>query len=198
MGILKSKNMNVNQLIEKLPEHPLDLIQNALGKKVSKDSYYLYVIIRLYDEFYKNYVFTFNSIIEFVEFLPAIIFNDVAINWDEDYEVNYAESNFSNDYELLEKLTNQNWDELKCKEFISEQTKFDDLELIEFGKISDFMEASSEEFVKSKEHYVSLDELEMIGITQCRYQVLHKFSSISEVPPSQNWDEFLKMIEDWD
>ena len=72
------------------------------------------------------------------------------------------------------------------------------MELIEFGRISDFMEATSEEYNKSKEIYVSLDELEKIGITQCRYQVLHKFSSISQLPPSQNSDEFLKMIEDWD
>lgn len=190
--------MNVNQLIERLPEHPLDLMQNALGRKVSLDCYYLYGIIRFHNDLYNSYVFTFNSISEFVEFLPAIVFNDVAINWDEDYEDNYVESNFSDDYEFLENLTNQNWDELKCKKFISEHSKFDDLELIEFGRISDFMEATSEEFIKSKEHYVSLDELEKIGITQCRYQVLHKFSSISQAPPSQNRDEFIKMIEDWD
>jgi hypothetical protein len=190
--------MNVNQLIERLPEHPLVLMQNALGRKVSVDNYYLYGNISYHNDFYKSYVFTFNSITEFVEFLPLIIFNDVAINWDENYEVNYVDSNFSDDYELLENLTNQNWDELKCKEFISEQSKFDNLELIEFGRISDFMEATSEDFIKSKELYVSLDELERIGITQCRYQVLHKFSSISQVTPSQNRDEFLKMIEDWD
>jgi hypothetical protein len=190
--------MNVNQLIERLPEHPLVLMQNALGRKVSVDYYYLYGIIRFHNDLFKSYVFTFNSITEFVEFLPAIVFNDVAINWDGDYEVNFVESNFSDDYELLENLTNQNWDELKCKEFISEKNKFDDLELIEFGRISDFMEATSEELIKSKELYESLDELERIGITQCRYQVLHKFSSISQVPPSQNRDEFLKMIEDWD
>ena len=190
--------MNVNQLIERLPEHPLVLMQNALGKEVSIDSYYLYGIIRLHNDLYKSYVFTFNSITEFVAFLPAILFNDVAINWDGDYAVNNIESNFSDDYELLENLTNQNWDELKCKEFISEHSKFDDMELIEFGRISDFMEATSEEYIKSKEIYLSLDELEKIGITQCRYQVLHKFSSISQVPPSQNRDEFLKMIEDWE
>lgn len=190
--------MNVNQLIERLPEHPLVLLQNALGRKVSVDYYYLYGIIRFHTDFYKSYVFTFNSITEFVAFLPAIVFNDVAINWDGDYAVNNVESNFSDDFELLENLTNQNWDELKCKEFISEKSKFDDLELIEFGRISDFMDVRSEEFIKSKEHYVSLDELEKIGITQCRYQVLHKFSSISHALPSQNRDEFLKMIEDWD
>lgn len=137
-------------------------------------------------------------LLNLLSFLLAIVFNDVAINWDGDYEVNNVESNFSDDFELLENLTNQNWDELKCKEFISEKSKFDDLELIEFGRISDFMDVRSEEFIKSKEHYVSLDELEKIGITQCRYQVLHKFSSISQVPPSQNRDEFLKIIEDWD
>jgi hypothetical protein len=190
--------MNINQLIERLPKHPLVLMQNALGRKVSIDNYYLYGIIRFDNDFYKSYVFTFNSITEFVAFLPAIVFNDVAINWEEDYEVNNVESNFSDDYKLLEILANQNWDELKCKEFIGEHSKFDDLELIEFGRISDFMEATSEEFIKSKEHYVSLDELEKIGITQCRYQVLYKFSSISQVPPSQNRDEFLKMMEDWD
>jgi hypothetical protein len=189
--------MNINQLIERLPKHPLVLMQNALGRKVYIDNYYLYGIIRFDNDFYKSYVFTFNYITEFVEFLPAIIFNDVAINWDENYEVNSVESNFSDDYELLGNLTNQNWDELKCKEFISEKSKFDDLELIEFGRISDFMEATSEEFIKSKELYESLDELERIGITQCRYQVLHKFSSISQAPPSQNSDVFLEMIEDW-
>ena len=189
--------MNINQLIERLPEHPLVLMQNALGRKVSLDCYYLYGIIRFDNDLYKSYVFTFNSITEFVEFLPAIVFNDVAINWDKNYEVNFVESNFSDDYELLENLTNQNWDELKCKEFISEYSKFEDLELIEFGRISDFMEVTSEEFIKAKEYYVSLDELEKISITQCCYQVLHQFSSISQAPPSQNRDEFLKMIEDW-
>lgn len=190
--------MDINQLIERLPEHPLVIMQNALDRKVSTESYYLYGIVRFHNDIYQSYVFTFNSITEFVEFLPALVFNDVAINWDEDYEVNNVESNYSDDYELLENLTNQNWDELKCKEFISEHSMFDDLELIEFGRISNFIEATSEEFLKSKELYVSLDELERIGISQCRYQVLHKFSSISQVPPSQNRDEFLKMIEDWD
>jgi hypothetical protein len=190
--------MNINQLIERLPEHPLVLMQNALGRKLSLDYYYLYGIIRFHNDLYKSYVFTFNSITEFVEFLPAIVFNDVAINWDKNYEVNFVESNFSDDYELWENLNNQNWDELKCTEFIREHSKFDDLELIEFGRISDFMEATSEEFIKSKELYVSLDVLKKIGITQCRYQVLHKFSSISQVPPSQNSDVFLEMIEDWD
>jgi hypothetical protein len=51
--------------------------------------------------------------------------------------------------------------------------------------------------IKSKELYLSLDELERIGITQCSYQVLHKFSSTSQAAPFQNRDEFLKMIEDW-
>lgn len=190
--------MDINQLIERLPEHPLVLMQNALGRKVSIDSYYLYGIIRLHHDLYKNYVFTFNSIIEFVEFLPAIVFNDVAINWDDEYEVNYADSDFSDDFKLLENLTNQNWDEITCKDFIYKHNKFEDLELIEFGRISDFMEATPEEFIKSKELYLSLDELEKIGITQCRYQLLHKFSSISQVPPCLNRDEFLKMIEDWD
>jgi hypothetical protein len=108
-----TKSMDINQLIKRLPEHPLVLMQNALGRKVSVDYYYLYGIIRIHNDLYNSYVFTFNSISEFVEFLPAIVFNDVAINWDGDYEVNFVESNFSDDYELLGNLTNQNWDELK-------------------------------------------------------------------------------------
>ena len=42
--------MNINQLIEQLPEHPLVLMQNALGRKVSLDFYYLYRIIKFYME----------------------------------------------------------------------------------------------------------------------------------------------------
>jgi hypothetical protein len=190
--------MNINQLIERLPEHPCDLMQNVFGREVSAESFYLYGIYNMHYNFYNSHVFIFNSINEFVEFLPAIIFNDIAINWDDDYEENNEEISYSEDYKLLENLRNQNWDELKCKKFIKEHCKFDDLELIEFGKLSDFMEVTTEEFNKSKELFFSLDKLDEIGITQCRYQLLHKFSSISQVLPSQNKKAFFKMIEEWD
>lgn len=190
--------MNINQLLERFPEHPIDLLQNALGRKVSIESYYIYGTIRVHNDSYSSYFFIFNSINEFVEFLPAIIFNDIALNWDVDYEDNLDDYNYSDDYKLLENLTNQSWDEIKCKKFINRHSKFDDLELIEFGRIADFMEATTDEFNKSKELYVTLDELDKIGITQCRYQVLHKFNSISQKPPSQNKNAFFKMIEDWE
>lgn len=190
--------MELNDLIEILPEHPCDVMQNGFGKKAFSESFYLYEIHNMHHNWYENNVWIFNSINEFVQFLPAIVFNDIAVNCEEGFEDEHVDYDYSEDYNFYKSLVSQKWDELKCKEFISEHSKFGGLELIEFGRVSDLLECTQQEYNKCKDSIYSLDELEELELSQGRYKIFHAFHSVSENRPSLNEKAFIQMIEDWD
>lgn len=99
--------MNIHELIDRLPLHPVDAFRIGLNKQATEEAFFLYEIHQLHHGFYESQVWIFNTIEEFVTFLPAIVFNDIVVNWEnysEDEEYNY---DYTNDYLFFESLVDR-------------------------------------------------------------------------------------------
>ena len=195
----RTKRMKIDELIELLPKHPTKVYQDGFGTQATENGFYLYEIHKMHHDFYESHVWIFKSIEEFVNFLPAIVFNDIAVHWEDDeFDWDTDNYDYSNDYDFYKSLINQQWDFQQCIDFINNHNKFGELELIEFGKISDLVDVSQVEYDKCEEIYLFLDELENLGLTQGRYQIFHKFHAFSDSIPSKNKAVFMEMLEHWD
>lgn len=191
--------MNYEELLEKLVKHPNDAMQNAFGRKVSANSYFLYEIHNMHHDFYESHIWIFNSIDEFVEFLIAIIFSDIALNCEnEDFFQEFGELDYSERFSCYESLSKKDWNFNECKKFIAEYEGISELELIEFGKVSDLLDISQEDFDKCNNIYSTLKEIELQGLTQATYKIMNKFHTISDAKPSINQPLFFEMLENWE
>lgn len=190
--------MNLSELLKHLPAHPTDILEGNLGKQATENSLFLYEIHNTSFDFYESHIWVFDSIDDFINFLPAIVFNDIAVNW-ETYSEDEASNNYdyTNDYTFFKKLKKQQWNLQQGVDFVEKQPKFGNLELIEFGKLSDLIKVSQQEYDKCKNLYLTLDELTKVGLTQARYKIFEQFHKCSKDLPSKNSHEFLEMITNW-
>lgn len=185
--------MNLNELLALLPKHPVDVFEKYLPPgKVTENGYYLYEIHDMGHQFYEGHVWVFDSIDAFVDYIPAIVFRDVVVHCED--EERFEDVDFAEDYAFYETLVNQTWDFQQCIQFVEDHQSIGGLELIEFGKISDLVNVSREEYDKCKGFIGSIDEMEVLGLTQGRYQIFHKFHELSGSIPSQDKAAFLEFL----
>ncbi len=188
--------MDYKEVIQKIGNHPNDVMQAAFDREANTNSYYLYEIHRMHHQDYESYVWLFNSIEEFVLFLPAIVFNDIAVNCDNhDFEEEFGDIDYTEKYKLYTSLMNNKWDEAQCAKFVLDYLGSDELELIEFGKVADLLNISDSEFEKCKDSYSTIEEIEKHGLTQGKYKILNKFYNQSKTRPSLNQTDFFEMLE---
>ncbi len=188
--------MNYEELIKRLPKHPNDAMQNSFGKTANESCFYLYEIHQMHHDFYESHVCIFNSIQEFIEFLPVIVFTDIAINCEnEDFIEEYGELDYADRFKYYESLLAKEWNAQECKKFIADYKGTGEMEFIEFGEVSDLLNISQEQFYKCEKYHSTLDEIENNGLTEGIYKIMHKFHSISNVLPAENQEAFLKMLE---
>jgi hypothetical protein len=190
--------MNYEELIIRLPKHPYDVMQNSFGKTATVNCFYLYENHQMHHDFYESHVWIFNGIEEFVEFLPVIVFSDIAINCEnEDFIEEYGELDYTDRFNYYKSLLARDWNDIECKKFIDEHKGTSEMQFIEFGKVSDLINISQEHFDKCQNVYNSIDELTENGLSEGTYKIIHKFQSISNLIPAENKESFLSMLEDW-
>ena len=190
--------MNYKSLITQLTNHPYDVMQNGFGKRATESCFYLYEVHQMHHDFYESHLWIFNGIEEFIEFLPVIVFSDIAINCEnEEFIEEYGELDYTDRFNYYKSLLARNWNEVECKKFIDEHKGTGEMEFIEFGKVSDLLNILQEQFDKCEKYHSTLDELENNGLTEGVYKIMHKFHGISNVVPAENKESFLSMLGDW-
>lgn len=189
--------MNYKELIRELGEDPTDLFISGQSKEATKDSFFLYEIRHMHSDFWESYVWIFDTINEFVNFLPAIIFSEFVIHSEDyDFEEEYGKIDCTSNYEYYQTILKDKWDEARCKKFIDE-FQAEGVEFIEFGRVSELLSVSQEEFDLCKGTIDDINILEELGITQGRYKILNNFHYLSNERPELNENGFLSMLNNW-
>ena len=170
--------------------------ENAMDKVANENSYYLYEIHHMSMNFWENKVWIFNTLDEFGGFTLALdLFNYLYYSED----LSNIQDN-SDVKELHNKLANKKgivWNLDNCMDYIK---NFDNLniELKAFGRIESLIHTSEKDFEKSKKHYSTLDELNIEELEEASYQILHRYSKVSEKAPCKSISEFLEFISSWE
>ena len=187
--------MDYDELIEKLGKEPGRWLFDGYGTP-REEGYYLYQIHLMHGDYWENGVYFFNTINEFVDFLPGIVFSNLAVDsmgddfWEENHD-------FSEDWNRFQELKSGDWDEERCVKFIKEYGANNYIEFIEFGKISDLLSVTQEEYDKCYDSIDSTDELEEEGLTEGRYKIFTKFHEESDDRPGLDKEGFLEMLSNW-
>ena len=187
--------MDYDELIEKLGKEPGIWLFDGYGTP-REEGYYLYQIHLMHGDYWENGVYFFNTINEFVDFLPGIVFSNLAVDsmgddfWEENHD-------FSEDWNRFQELKSGDWDEERCVKFIKEYGANNYIEFIEFGKISDLLSVTQEEYDKCYDSIDSTDELEEEGLTEGRYKIFTKFHEESDDRPGLDKEGFLEMLSNW-
>jgi hypothetical protein len=139
--------MDYNNLISRLHMHPIDAFKNTKGRQATASSFYLYGIYHMNDDMKVNCVLIFNSIKEFVEFLPAIVFYDLIDNFNsKDFSEVYGKLDYSERFNYYESILASEWDEKECKNLIADLKEFSKMEYKEFGIVNDLLNITDTQF----------------------------------------------------
>jgi hypothetical protein len=191
--------MYYKQIIEKIGKNPCDVFFKYTGIEPTRKSYYLYEIHRMHLDWWQSHVWVFNSLYDFIDFLPYIFFNDIAIKYEnDDFDDRYGCINYLKEYKRYSRLMKENLDEKRCEQFVKRFKATKDLEVIEFGKLFDLINVSQEEYNKCQKDIHNLTQLKKVGLSQGKYEILHNFHKVSDERPALNEKAFLQMLKDWD
>jgi hypothetical protein len=168
-----------------------------MTKEVTENSFYLYELHEMFNS-WESQVWIFNDLQEFYNFAYSHVLFDYINRWeDEEYEDD--DSDQSELYEYLLKLKNTIWTVTKCENFVK---TFDHptFEMVQFGKVSDLIAISDEDFDKCKELYTTKEELENINIKEGVYQIISKYITSNYKNPKKPKDSkeaFLAFLNNW-
>jgi len=196
--------MNYQDLTEKLGREPAQIFEDFYGHaSASPDAFFLYEIHLMGFDFWESNVWIFESIAEFKQFLPVLLFSwETSHSQDHDFESRVSEFTYEEGYALYQQALNEEWHSPEdCNRFLNElANKGISAEIvgIEFGAVSDLLNVSDEEFDKCKEDLFSEEDLEKAGLTQGRYKIFNRYWESHEEHPSENEEQFLEMLDGWE
>lgn len=173
---------------------PTLIWENALNKDANENSYYLYELHNYHHDTWGAHLWIFNSIEEFKEFVPALIFFDITYYNDNLSEEEIEKFDLSENYKEYLKYKDLDFNENLCIDFVKNFDSTNQLELIEFGKISSLFEVNAETFDKCKNALLSEELLLQTKLTQAQCQILIQFSKVSTTAPKFNKEVFLDFL----
>ena len=188
--------MTIEEIIEELGE-PIIAWDNAQDKEATENSFYLYELHEMFN-FWESQVWIFNDLQEFYDFAYSRVLFDY-INRGEDEAYDDDDSDQSELYKHLLKLKNTIWTIAECENFVKTFDHYT-FELVQFGKVSDLIAISDEDFEKCKELYTTKDELENINIKEGVYQIISKYITRNYKNPKKPKDSkeaFLAFLNNW-
>jgi hypothetical protein len=195
--------MNYKELTEKHCREPAQIFEDFYGyASASPDAFFLYEIHLMGYNFWESSVWIFESIAEFKQFLPVLLFSwEASHSQDHDFEETVAELNYEEQYTLYIKALSEDWQSPEdCNRFLKELAgtgSSAETIGIEFGAVSDLLNVSAEEFDKCKEDLFSEEDLEKAGLSQGRYKIFNRYWESYEMHPSENEEQFLEMLDGW-
>lgn len=185
--------MTIEDIIDELGE-PLNAFDRAQIIKPTKEGYYLYELYETFN-FWESNTWFFNNLKEFYDYAYSHLMFDYINRGESDWYDFDDETDQSELYQQLISLKNTNWTEEECHKFVK---SFDlpMFELIQFGKVADFFNASEEEIQKCKKYHHSLEDLKRSNLSQGFYQITHDYLSKYNAHPKENKEQFLKYISE--
>jgi hypothetical protein len=186
--------MTIEEIIEELGEPEWNTAQ---FKDAKENSYYLYELYETFN-FWESKVWIFNDLQKFYDFAYSHVLFDYINRWeDEAYEDD--DSDQSELYDYLLKLKNTIWTVTECENFVK---TFDHctFEMVQFGKVSDLIAISDEDFDKCKDYYSTKEELENINIKEGVYQIISKYITRNYKNPKKpkvSKEAFLAFLSNW-
>lgn len=218
--------MNFKELLKILPKNPNEAFNDAQSIKPVEGGILLVERHEMnfgYGTNYGNHIWFFRTPKEFVDFLPALLFFDIAIHWDdndrnyisyddddieeeeiddeveeeddEECDVRMIEDteDYSETYELYKHLC-------KIKSFDDDEIyelegdSFGEVEVIEVFGISELINVSEEIFNLTLEDTDDEEEIEEMGLTWCQFKILNGYAEMYDEIPSKNVEQFLDFL----
>jgi hypothetical protein len=220
--------MNYKKLLKILPKNPNEAFGDAQSIKPVEGGILLVEKHEMnfgYGTNYGNHIWFFRTPKEFVDFLPALLFWDIAIHWDdndrnyssydndteeeedddeeeEDYDVRIIEDNedYSETYELYKHLCKINsFDDEEIYDLAG--ASFGEVEVIEVFRISELINVSEEKFNLTFEDTDDEEEINEMGLTWSQFKILNGYAEMYNEIPSKNVEQFLDFLmecnHDW-
>ena len=218
--------MNFKELLKILPKNPNEAFNDAQSIKPVEGGILLVERHEMnfgYGTNYGNHIWFFRTPKEFVDFLPALLFFDIAIHWDdndrnyisyddddieeeeiddeveeeddEECDVRMIEDteDYSETYELYKHLC-------KIKSFDDDEIydlsgdSFGEVEVIEVFRISELINVSEEIFNLTLEDTDDEEEIDEMGLTWCQFKILNGYAEMYDEIPSKNVEQFLDFL----
>jgi hypothetical protein len=217
--------MNYKELLKILQKNPNEAFGDAQSIKPVEGGILLVEKHEMnfgYGTNYGNHIWFFRTPKEFVDFLPALLFWDIAIHWDdndrnyssydndteedddeeEDYDVRIIEDNedYSETYELYKHLCKINsFDDEEIYDLAG--ASFGEVEVIEVFRISELINVSEEIFNLTLEDTDDEEEINEMGLTWSQFKILNGYAEMYNEIPSKNVEQFLDFLmecnHDW-
>jgi len=217
--------MNFKELLKILPKNPNEAFNDAQSIKPVEGGILLVERHEMNFGFginYGNHIWFFRTPKEFVDFLPALLFFDIAIHWDdndrnyisydddieeeeiddevveeddEECEVRMIEDteDYSETYELYKHLCKiKSFDDDEIYEL--EGDSFGEVEVIEVFRISELINVSEEIFNLTLEDTDDEEEINEMGLTWCQFKILNGYAEEYNEIPSKNVEQFLDFL----
>ena len=185
--------MNIEQIIEELGE-PEIAWENSLSKEATENSFYLYELHEMFN-FWESQVWIFNDLQEFYDFAYSHVLFDYINRWeDEAYEDD--DSDQSELYDYLLKLKNTIWTIAECENFVKTFNHCT-FEMVQFGKVSDLIAISDEDFEKCKLLYLTKQELENDNLKEGCYKIISEYINRHHKKPKESKEDFLDFLSNW-
>jgi hypothetical protein len=171
---------------------PTLIWENAMDSQANVDSWYLYELHKFHHVNWGGNVWIFNGIANFVNFLPALIFNDLLYTNENHILDDEGNTDASERYAEYLKTKQGAWDEQRCLNFVRD-FQSPKLKLKEFNRVSTFFDVTPAQFELCKSEPVFDPELHN-GLTESMFIILREFSEVSNSCPALAQSVFLNFI----
>jgi hypothetical protein len=184
--------MNIEEIIEELGE-PIIAWDNAQDKEATENSFYLYELHEMFN-FWESQVWIFNDLQEFYDFAYSrVLFDYINRGEDEAYDFDSDQREL---YEHLLKLKNTIWTIAECENFVK-TFNHSSLALVQFGKVSDLITISDEDFEKCKQLSRTKEELENDNLKEGCYKIISEYINRHHKKPKESEEAFLTFLNNW-
>jgi hypothetical protein len=183
--------MTIEEIIEKFGE-PEIAWNNSLGRTATENSYYLYELHEMHD-FWENHVWIFNNLQEFYDFAYSMVMVDYMYKEERDNRDTIDQIEL---YKYLTKLKNIKWTIEECQNFIK-TFHHASFELVQFGKVIDLINLTTEDFEKCKEVFHTKEELKTANIEEGIYKIVSAYIDQYDKRPLESIEDFLTFLSNW-
>jgi hypothetical protein len=219
--------MNFKELLKILPKNPNEAFNDAQSIKPVEGGILLVERHEMnfgYGTNYGNHIWFFRTPKEFVDFLPALLFFDIAIHWDDNDRnyISYDDDDDIEEEEIDDEVEEEDDEECdvrmiedtedysetyelykhlcKIKSFDDDEIyelegdSFGEVEVIEVFGISELINVSEEIFNLTLEDTDDEEEIDEMGLTWCQFKILNGYAEMYDEIPSKNVEQFLDFL----
>jgi len=217
--------MNYRELLKLLSKNPNEAFNNAQSIKPSIEGIFLAEKHRMdfgFGSYYGTHIWFFKTPEQFVAFLPALLFFDIAIHWDDDdrnyrnyeeeeeeeeeddddddddeYNIRMIEDteDYKDTFDYYKNLCEiKSFDDIRIYDLVEDS--FGEVEVLDVARVSDLINISEEKFNLTFEDTDNEDEIQEMGFTWTQFKILNGYAEEYGELPSKNVEQFLAFLEE--